>query len=111
MIPVAQAQALVPDLRKLTPDQFAWVEQLIRAMTQPSSSWRNPASDVFTDVRVMGLFFLFLVTHHTLSSEAFKQEKFEYALEKVLNQCGRTAARAPSRTNPGHDLTVDKYWG
>ena len=48
-----------------------------------------------------------VVTHYTLSIEAFKQEKFEYALEKVLNQCGRTAARAPSRTNPGHDLTVD----
>jgi hypothetical protein len=107
MIPLAQAQAVVPDLQKLTPDQFAWVEQLVHAMSQPSSSWRNPTSDVFTDDRVMGLFFLFLVTHHTLSSEAFKQEKFEYALEKILNQCGRIAARAPSRTNPGHDLTVD----
>lgn len=106
-IPLSQARALVPDLQKLTPDQFAWIEQLVRSMSLPATHWRNPASDVFTDDRVLGLFFLFLITHHTLSAEAFKQEKFEYALEKILTQCGRKAERAPSRTNPGHDLTVD----
>ena len=107
MISVEQASALVPDLRKLTPDQFAWVITLVEAMTLPVQTYSNPSSDLFKDDRIMGLFFLYLVTHHTLSVQAFKQEKFEYAPERIMRAAGRTAAPAGSRTNPGHDITVD----
>lgn len=107
MIPIEQATALVPDLRKLTPDQFSWVKTLVEAMTLPVQTYRNPSSDLFTDDKTMGLFFLYLVTHHTLSVQAFKQEKFEYALERIMRAIGRTATLPGSRTNPGHDLTVD----
>ena len=107
MIPIEQVQTLVPDLAKLTSDQYAWIQQLVRSMILPLNSKRSPESDVTTDDKSMGLFFLYLVTHHTLSSEPFKKEKFEYAVEKIMGVLGRTASRPASRTNPGLDLTVN----
>ncbi len=107
MIPRKLVQQLVPDLVKLSDDQFAWIGQLVSALSLPVNSRRNPHSTVFPDDRSLGLFFLYLVTHHTLSAEAFKQEKFEYALERIALATGRTATRPPSRTHPGHDLTID----
>jgi len=75
-------------------------------MALPFNSTRNPTSDLFPDDKSTGLFFLYLITHHTLSSEPFKKEKFEYALEKIMEVLGHTAVRAKSRTSPGLDLTV-----
>jgi hypothetical protein len=106
MIALEQVQALIPDLQKLTRDQFDWIERLIKSMSLPVNSTRNPNSDVFTDDRSLELFFLYLVTHHSLSSEPFKKEKFEYAIEKMMGTLNRAAARPASRTHRGHDLTV-----
>jgi hypothetical protein len=106
MIPLDQIQGLIPDLAKLSPDQYAWVQQLVRAMALPVNARRDPRSDVLSDERSVGFFFLYLVTHHTLSAEPFKKEKFEYAMEKILGASGRAASRPSSRT-AGHDLTVD----
>ncbi len=107
MIPSEQIQALVPDLAKLTDDQFAWVKQLAQSMALPYNAARNPSSDVLPDDRSVGLFFLYLVTRHTVSAEPFKKEKFEYALEKILAASGRAVSRPSSRPSPGLDLTVD----
>lgn len=107
MITLEQARSIIPDIAKLSTDQFDWIRRLIQAMALPVETYRNPQSDVFTDNRVGELFFLYLVTHHTLAIQAFKQEKFEYALEQILTRIGRTATLPQSRTNPGHDLTVD----
>lgn len=107
MIPLEFVQALMPELAKLTPDQFSWVQQLVASMVSPLAARRDAASDIFSDDRSLSLFALYLVTHHSLSAEPFKQEKVEYALEKNLTALGRVAKRAKSRTNPGHDLTVD----
>jgi Type II site-specific deoxyribonuclease len=107
MIPLAQAQSVIPDLRALTTEQFAWVERLVKTMALPANCVRNPASDVFPDDDSAGLLFLFLITHHTLSAESFKKEKCEYALVQIMTTLRRTAVLAKSRTNPGHDLTVD----
>lgn len=107
MIPIEQARALVPDIAKLSEDQFAWIRQLVSSMALPYNALRNPDSDVLTDDRTMGLFCLYLVTHHTLSAEPFKKEKFEYAIERIMSTLGRRASRPKSRTNPGLDLTVD----
>lgn len=101
----SRARALT-SLQKLTPDQFEWVEALVTALGNPVRSYRNPTSDVFTSDRLLGLFSLYLITHHTLSAQAFKQEKFEYALRQLLSAFGRSVTM-PSRTNPGRDLTVN----
>jgi hypothetical protein len=107
MIPPDRLKPLTTDLSAMTADQFRWIEHLVRSMVLPVNSFRNTQSNVFPDDRSMGLMFLYLITHHTLSAEAFKKEKCEYALEQIMTSLGRKAARAPSRTNPGHDLTVD----
>jgi len=104
---IDEARAIIPDLATLTDDQFAWIKQLVQSMSLPTHSKRNPLSDVFPDDRKAGLFLLYLITHHVLSSEPFKKEKFEYALEKIMVTLGRTAERPRSRTNRGHDLTVN----
>ncbi len=107
MIPIEQAKSLIPDLRALTTEQFAWVKHLVRSMALPVNSIRNPRSDIFPDDRSVGLLFLYLITHHVLSAEAFKKEKCEYALQQIMETLGRTAELAASRTHPGHDLTVN----
>jgi transcriptional regulator with XRE-family HTH domain len=96
----------LPALESLSPDQFAWVESLVTALGNPLRAYRNPTSDIFTSDRLLGLFSLYLITHHTLSVQPFKQEKFEYALRQVMTAAGRAATLA-SRTNPGRDITVD----
>jgi type II restriction enzyme len=102
-----QVSALAPYLERLTPDQFTFIDRLVKAMVLGYSSRRSDASDLMPTDRSMDLFFIHLVTHHTLYTESFKKEKFEYAVEQVMTSTGRTAARPKSRTNPGLDLTVD----
>ena len=108
MIPLDEAQKLIPEISKLTDDQFVWVSLLVRSMAVPFNSERNPKSDVITSDRALGLFFLYLVTHHTLSVEPFKKEKFEYALQRIMEELGFECSRPTSRTNPGLDLIVQK---
>src|SRR5207249_728428 len=97
MIPLEQARSLVPDLRALSPEQFAWVERLVKTMALPANAVRNPHSDLFPNDRSAGLLFLYLITHHALSAEAFKKEKCEYALAKIMETLGRSATLAKSR--------------
>ena len=97
---IEEVKDLIPDLAKLSDDQFAWIKQLVQSMALPYNSIRSPISDVFPDDRTTGLFFLYLVTHHVLSSEPFKKEKFEYAVERILGIAG-TALRPV----PGRELT------
>lgn len=104
---VPHAARQLPALASLSPDQFAWVESLVTALGNPLRASRNPTSDIFASDRLLGLFSLYLITHHTLSVQPFKQEKFEYALRQVMTAAGRSAALAASRTNPGRDITVD----
>ena len=111
MVLPEEVRDLVPDLERLTDDQYAWVQRLVKAMAVPVNARRDLGSDLFPDDRSLGLFFLYLVTHHTLSAEPFKKEKFEYAVERLLESLGRSVVRPSSRTHPGHDLTVDgKGW-
>lgn len=74
MTSIEQAKALIPDIAKLSDDQFSWIQQLVRSMVLPLNSTRNPTSDVLIDDRSMGLFSLYLVTHHVLSAEPFKKK-------------------------------------
>jgi type II restriction enzyme len=108
MIPLEEVQSLVPDLQKLTAIQYAWIKELVVSMALPVNSQRAPTSDIIPDDTALGTFFLHLVTHHALSSEAFKKEKLEYAIERIMAKRGHTVTRPKSRTHPGLDLTVDK---
>jgi hypothetical protein len=71
---------------------------------KPANFQRSPDSDLINEC-VLQDFGDALRIHHCFSREAFTKDKFEYALERVLNLCG-TPATLASRGNPGHDITI-----
>jgi type II restriction enzyme len=92
-------------LSGLRSSQLNWIEAVVSQFGRPASYWRDPASDLITPC-VLEDFGDALRIHHCFSAEPFSKDKFEYALERVLNLCGVSAARVDSRTNPGHDITI-----
>jgi len=48
-----------------------------------------------------------LITHHFSSKQPLTKTLFEHAFNDSLNESGVTSFMAESRTNPGHDLTID----
>ena len=46
-----------------------------------------------------------LQIHHCLSTEALSKDKFEYALERIMNRCD-IPAKLANKGNPGHDMTL-----
>jgi len=95
---------LYESLRDLTDGQLGWVETVVAQFHKPASFQRTPESDLVNDC-VLQDFGDALRIHHCFSREAFTKDKFEYALEHVLNLCGIPATLA-SRGNPGHDITI-----
>jgi hypothetical protein len=96
---------LAAALAALRPSQLGWVESVVEQFSRPAAFWRFPESDVVTPC-VMDDFGDALRIHHCFSAEPFSKDKFEYALERVLNLCGIPAHRVNSRTHPGHDITI-----
>lgn len=92
-------------LRDLTDGQIGWVETVVEQFHKTASFHRLPSSDLVTEC-VLQDFGDALRIHHCFSKEAFSKDKFEYALERVMNLCGMPAALA-RRGNPGHDMTIN----
>jgi type II restriction enzyme len=46
-----------------------------------------------------------LQIHHCFSTEALSKDRFEYALDRVLNRCGIPSTLA-DKCDPGHDITI-----
>ena len=67
---------------------------------------RNPKSDVVNN-RLLHDFGDVLRIHHCSSREALSKDRFEYAFERTLVLCGKSATLAESRTNRGHDITIE----
>jgi hypothetical protein len=95
---------LYESLKNLTDGQIGWVQIVVEQFNKPASFQRSPNSDLI-DECVLQDFGDALRIHHCFSKEAFTKDKFEYALERVLNLCGIPAILA-SRGNPGHDITI-----
>ncbi len=96
---------LAAALSALRPSQLGWIEAVVDQFGLPARYERWAASDVVTPC-VMDDFGDALRIHHCFSAEPFSKDKFEYALERVLNLCGVPAHRVNSRTHPGHDITI-----
>jgi type II restriction enzyme len=92
---------------KLSTDQQSLLLGIAIDLARPMDAWRNPRSNVITTDRMLLRIGDYLKTHHALSNEPFKKEKFEYALEKVLKESGIDALRSNSRTDP-FDLVVNR---
>ena len=95
---------LYESLEQLTDGQIGWVHTVVEQFHKPASFHRAPHSDLINEC-VLQDFGDALRIHHCFSKEAFTKDKFEYALERVLNLCEIPATLAP-RGNPGHDITI-----
>lgn len=93
-------------LLRLRASQLTWIESVVNQLGRTHRFERWPDSDVVTPC-VLEDFGDALRIHHCFSGEPFSKDKFEYALERVLNLCGVPTRRVDSRTNPGHDITID----
>jgi type II restriction enzyme len=100
----SRIEHIIKRLPKLTKFQVESIDNIIAQLQRPKKFWRNPASDLISDA-VLEDFGDALRIHHVFSAEALSKDRFEYALERVLNGCGIPAKRAP-RGNPGHDITI-----
>jgi hypothetical protein len=96
---------LVAKVSTLSTERQRLLTPMVEALQQefeverPGPSWL--ATDAF--VESMGAT---LQLHHALSRESFTKDKFEYAMERILQHEGH-AAELAGRGNPGHDITVD----
>jgi type II restriction enzyme len=93
-------------LQELTRPQLDFIESVVEQFRQPFASIeRNPESDI-VDACLLRDFGDVLRIHHCFSKESLSKDRFEYAFERILNQCGRCAELA-TKGNPGHDITID----
>lgn len=97
---------LAEQVLHLTLSQQGWVQAVIDQFKLKHTFASNPASDI-VDAKVLEIVGDALRIHHAFSRQALSKDRFEYAFERALTLAGHKAALATSRTNRGHDLTVD----
>jgi hypothetical protein len=101
----AHLRRLYESLKNLTDGQIGWLRTVVEQFHKPASFRRSPESDLINEC-VLQDFGDALRIHHCFSKEAFTKDKFEYALERVLNLCEIPSTLAV-RGNPGHDITIN----
>ncbi len=97
-------KVLSKSLNLLSESQLQWTEDVIHQFRQKPVLFRNPKSDLVNEC-VLEMFGDALQIHHCLSTEALSKDRFEYALDRVLNRCGVPSTLA-DKCNPGHDITI-----
>lgn len=98
-------EQLVQAVRELTPGQLSWLENTISIFRHPHKF--EIFKDELLDSTILENFGDALRIHHSFSVEPFTKDKFEYALEKVINFDDGRRAKLSSKGNPGHDITID----
>ena len=96
---------LLESFERLTPAQQQWVKTAIFAFDTPRVFWRAPDSDIVTQ-SVLDNLGDRLLSHHANSRQSLSKDRFEFALEAALNVSNISALLATSRTNRGHDITI-----
>lgn len=97
---------LSEDLMQLTHSQRGWVAAVIEQFKLPYEFVRNESSDLITPAVLDGVGDALRI-HHAFSRQALSKDRFEHAFERALSMNGFDASLATSRTNRGHDLTID----
>jgi type II restriction enzyme len=100
----ARIRHLAIILGDLSSYQIEWLEGVINQFKLKPDLWRDSKSNLVSDC-VLEMFGDALQIHHCFSREPLSKDRFEYALERVLNHCGISAQLA-SKGNPGHDITI-----
>lgn len=103
---VQEVEEIVTILKGLTDDQQRWIQKSIKAFKVPQKFQRLDSSDLITEAALKSLGDR-LITHHAGSKAALSKDRFEYALEEAMSLAGFRAELAKSRTNRGHDITIN----
>ena len=103
---IARVDKLAKALSQLTHPQLEFIENVVDQFRKPFITLERHQESDFVDERFLRDFGDVLRIHHCFSKESLSKDRFEYAFEKILNQCGRLAVLAP-KGNPGHDITVE----
>ena len=96
---------LLAALDRLTTAQQQWVKAAILVFEMPRIFWRAPDSDIVTSAVLENLGDR-LLSHHANSRQSLSKDRFEFALEAALNASGIPAQLVKSRTNRGHDISI-----
>lgn len=103
---ITRIDKLAGALHGLTEHQLTLTERIVAQLQRPFlKKWRRPRSFLVNE-QLLQDFGDVLSIHHCISKESLSKDRFEYALESTLRMCGKTVALADSRTNPGHDITI-----
>jgi len=97
---------LVEALLRLTPNQRHLVKGAIFAFDVSHIFWRAPDSN-FINQSLLDNFGDRLLSHHANSYQALSKDRFEFALEAALNHSNMPSMLVKSRTNRGHDITIE----
>ena len=93
-------------LHTLSSSQIEAIENIVLQLTKPYTTiTRLPSSDI-VDNCLLYMFGDSLKIHHCFSKEPLSKDRFEYALERSSQLCGKAAILAP-KGNPGHDITIN----
>jgi len=103
---IARVDRLSVALRELTEQQLRLIETVVTQFRRPFLKIERHLQSDLVNQQLLCDFGDVLRFHHCVSKEALSKDRFEYALEKTLNLCGKTAKLADSRTNRGHDITI-----
>ena len=99
-----QIRRIATQLPNLSAYQLDSIDRIITQLQRREEFWRSMKSNLIT-ADVLQDFGDALRIYHVFSAEALSKDRFEYALERVLQQRRIPAQRAP-RGNPGHDITI-----
>ncbi len=102
---MGRVQKLQQAIENLSESQLAWMEGVIHQFQIRPKASAEPKSDLITSC-VLEKFGDALQIHHCFSTEALSKDRFEYALNRVLNECG-IASTLANKCNPGHDITIN----
>ena len=105
---MARVDRLTVALRELTEQQIDLIESVVAQFRKPFLKIVRWSDSDLVNAHLLRDFGDVLRMHHCFSKEALSKDRFEYALEKTLVLCGMTATLAASRTNRGHDITINE---
>lgn len=101
-----QRAKLASELLNLSSSQLEWVQGVIDQFQLPCGYEREASSDIITP-EVLERVGDALRIHHAFSRQALSKDRFEFALERALKLSGISADLETSRTNRGHDITIN----
>jgi type II restriction enzyme len=106
MSPHKSVRSLSQAIAALTPSQVDLISAVIRQLGLAHEFRCGEGSDFITQ-EVLDMLGDALRIHHAFSHQALSKDRFEFALERSLNRAGIQAELIASRTNRGHDITIN----